>query len=319
MNKRPYEILGVAPSATHDEIKTAYRNLAKKLHPDLNPGNKTAESKFKEINAAYDLIGSPENRTKFDRGEFDEAYSHRDEAESEKSRNPFYRETQNDDARYSQSFGGIDGEIFDLFLETWAPVWATTARLIFLRIAPDRTSFIKWKSSFKDAVLGGESDITLPSGKRLRVKIPVAIDSGTKLRFAGLGGPGSGSAPAGDAYIEISVKPSRLFKRNGNDLEIELPISVSEAVLGAEVKVPTIDGSVLLKIPAGVSSGSRLRISGKGVPSSSAEKRGDLFTILKIIVPHDSDADFKRAVESWSQRQPFNARADWPGSQGGTM
>lgn len=320
MNKSPYEILGVAVTATQDEIKNAYRNLAKKLHPDLNPGNKDAEKKFKEINSAYELLGTPESRAKFDRGETEEAEAQaRAQAYAQgrgarQRSGPFYHETQNDGGRYSQAFGGsgIDEDILSsIFGQMGGGFGSGRAS----RDQPGQDVQYRMDVDFKDAILGAEREITLPSGKRLRVKIPAGVDSGSKLRFAGLGSPGTGDAPAGDAYVELNVHPSALFKRSGRNLEIEVPISLSEAVLGAQVKVPTIEGSVLLKIPPGVSSGSRLRLAGKGVPAGEG-KRGDEYVTLKIMVPPHVDEEFKQAVESWNQRQTFDPRAGWSGSQG---
>lgn len=314
MNKGPYEILGVAPSATQDEIKNAYRNLAKKLHPDLNPGNNDAEKKFKEINSAYELLGTPESRAKFDRGEADEAQAQAQARSSRQRAGPFYHETQRGGGRYSRTFGGggFDDDILSsIFGNMGGGLGAGRASAE----QPGQDVLYRMDVDFKDAVLGAEREITLPSGKRLRVKIPAGVDSGSKLRFAGLGSPGSGGAPTGDAYVELTVKPSALFKRSGHDLEIEVPISLSEAVLGGEVKVPTVDGAVLLKIPPGVSSGARLRLAGKGVPAGGA-KRGDEFVVLKIVVPPGIDDDFRHAVESWKQRQGFDPRSGWSGSQG---
>lgn len=170
--------------------------------------------------------------------------------------------------------------------------------------------------SFRDAVLGGEREITLPSGKRFQVKIPAGVTSGKKLRLAGQGEAGSRQAQAGDVYIELVVTPSPIFKREENDLFIELPISIPEAILGAEIKVPTVDGLVLLKIPPGVSSGSKLRLSGKGVLNASTQKRGDQYVVLKVVSPPNADADIRQAIQSWNQRQPFDARAGWIGAQG---
>lgn len=313
MNKKPYEILGVASSASQDEIKNAYRNLAKKLHPDLNPGNKEAEKKFKEINAAYELVGTPESRAKFDRGEFDEAQGPSDAGRGRSRQGPFYHETQRDGGRYSQSFGGMDDDLLRSIFGSMGGRGGEGSG--FSGDVPGQDTLYRMDVDFRDAVLGAEHEITLPSGKRLRVKIPRGVDSGAKLRFAGLGAPGSGKAPPGDAYVELNVKPSALFRRDGRDLEVELPVSFAEAVLGAEVKVPTIDGSVLLKIKPGVSSGTRLRVAGKGVPMG--DKRGDQFVVIKIMVPAGVDADLKQAVESWSKRQTFDPRAEWIGSKGG--
>ncbi len=313
-NQRPYEILGVTSSSSQDEIKNAYRNLAKKHHPDLNPGSKDAEKKFKEIAGAYELIGSVETRSRFDRGEYDEEVqgrpgNHGTQAKSE--RGPFYHQTQQQGGRYSYSFGGMDDDILQSLFGRRG------------RGDPSGSSedlrgqdvLYQMDVDFQDAVLGSEKEITLPTGKRLRVKIPAGIDTGSKLRFAGHGAPGAGKASSGDAFVEVHVKPSPLFKRMGNDLEVELPISLNEAILGGEVKTPTIDGSVILKIPPGVSAGMRLRVTGKGI--SSPNQRGDQYVVLKVILPTEVDADFKKAIESWSKRQSMDPREGWVGSRGG--
>lgn len=312
MNKTPYEILGVTSTASADDIKNAYRKLAKKFHPDLNPGNKDAEKKFKEINGANELIGSPESRAKYDRGE--------SEAQQERAsgagggRGPFYSQTQQGGGRYSSSFEGMDDEMFQSIFGRMGGRASRQSEDM-----PGEDALYQMEIDFKDAVLGAEREITLPGGKRLRVKIPAGVESGVKLRFSGQGEVGRGKGPAGDAYVQLNVRPSKLFRREKNDLEIELPVSLSEAVLGGEVKVPTVDGWVLLKIPPQVSSGQRLRIPGKGVPSVGGGKRGDQFVVLKVITPTELDADFKLAVESWSKRQPFDPRATWDGMKGGGL
>lgn len=309
---KPYETLGVSSSASQDEIKNAYRNLAKKFHPDLNPGKKDSEKKFKEIAAAYELLGNPESRAKFDRGEFAQSHEQSEGQQRRGGQGPFYHETQQDGGRYSQAFGGMED---DLLRSIFGRMGAKGARgFDDPTEMPGQDVLYRMDVDFRDAVLGAEREITLPSGKRIRVKIPAGVDNGAKLRFQGLGSPGSGKAPPGDAYVELNVKPSTLFKRLGNDLEIELPISFVEAILGAEIKVPTIDGAVLLRIPAGVAAGTRLRIAGKGV--SAAGKRGDQYVVVKVMVPHRVDSDLKEAVESWSKRQTYDPRADWAGSLG---
>lgn len=312
MSKKPYEVLGVASSASQDEIKNAYRNLAKKFHPDLNPGNKDAEKKFKEINEAYESVGTPESRAKFDRGDFDAAQA-RPEAERGRSgQGPYYHKTQQDGGRYSQTFGGMDDDLLQSIFGRMGNRGGEGHG--FSGDIPGQDILYRMDVDFKDAVLGAEREITLPSGKRLRVKIPTGVDSGAKLRFAGLGASGTGKAPPGDVYVELNVKPSALFKREGQNIEIELPISFGEAILGTEVKVPTIDGSVLLKIPAGVSSGARLRIAGKGV--AVAGKRGDQYVAIKILIPPAVDSELKQAVDAWSKRETFDPRTGWIGAQG---
>jgi DnaJ-class molecular chaperone len=308
MSQSPYETLGVKADASLNDIKGAYRKLAKKFHPDLNPGNKEAEAKFKDINKAYEKIGTAEEKAKFDRGETEDAYGN---AQSER---PYYQRTQNagpgfQGGRYSQGFGGggVDEDLFESLLggrggrRTRGP-------------QPGEDQLYQMEVSFKDSILGGEREISLPNGKRLRVKIPAGIESGKKLRFSAQGGPGEPGAPAGDLYIEIRVKESSAFKRNGNNVEIEIPISISEALLGGEIKVPTLDGAVLLKIPPHVSSGQKMRVGGKGVAAPKAgEKSGDQMVILKIVSSgatseNAMDEEFKAAVEAWSKRHPTQPR-----------
>jgi DnaJ-class molecular chaperone len=292
----PYSTLGVSKTSTQDEIKAAYRKLAKKLHPDLNPGNKEAESKFKGVNRAYELIGTPEAKLKFDRGETQEQ---QEEAYRRGGPSRFY-ETQNDPhARYSNSFEGFDPSIFeDLF--------GTRARGQNRARGEDHQ--YSMEIDFNTSILGAEREITLPGGERLRVKIPPGIREGQKLRFAGKGTKGT-NGQAGDAYVEIKVNPSPLFRRTGTDLEIDLPLSLPEVLLGGEVKVPTVDGQVMVKIPKGINSGSRIRLKGKGVPSNSGP--GDLFAVVKIIMPEKIDPDLEDAVRKWNQTHSYNPRTQW--------
>lgn len=306
MKRDPYSVLGLTAKASDDEIKKAYRSLAKKLHPDLNPGNKSAEAKFKEINSAYELIGMPEDRAKFDRGEIEQAEA----AAAQRDRGPYYHQTQQGGGRYSQQFEGMDEDIFSSLFGKMGGQGSAG-----FRGSPDRPGqdvIYQMEIPFRDAVLGTEQEVTLAGGKRLSVKIPAGVSTGAKLRFGGYGLPGTGKGPAGDAFVEISVKASDTFKRIGNDLEMALPISFSEAILGGEVKTPTLDGSVLLKIPSGVSTGARLRIKGKGVPMPGGA-RGDQFVLLKIMVPKGVDSDFTRSVEEWSKRETFDPREGWAG------
>ncbi len=296
----PYSTLGVSTTATQNEIKSAYRKLAKKLHPDLNPGNKQAEAKFKDVNKAYDLIGIPENRGKYDRGETTEQ---QEEAFRGRQRGgPFYHESQNNSgARYSTSFEGFDPSIFEsLFGEEVYQGRRRSSR--------GDDQYYSMEIDFNTSILGGEKEITLPSGNRLRVKIPGGIREGQKLRLTGKGDPGNGGAP-GDVYVEIKITPSLMFRRVGTDLEIDLPLSISESVLGAEIKVPTVDGHVLVKIPKGLSSGARVRIKGKGVPSAGG--RGDQYVVVKIVMPEKIDSKLEEAIHHWSKDHKYNPRAHW--------
>ena len=230
MDKSPYETLGVASSASQDEIKNAYRKLAKRFHPDLNPGSKEAEKHFKEINSAYEMIGTPEQKAKYDRGEFNEAMSEGGPGPGYGGRRkgPFYRETQQGGGRYTYSFGGGGGGVDDDILSSiFGKMGGARGGFEGSVDIPGQDETYEMRIDFREAILGAEREITLPSGKRLRVKIPAGVEDGAKLRFAGQGGPGKGRGSPGDVYLQLRVQPSETFKRSGSDLETELPISLA--------------------------------------------------------------------------------------------
>ncbi len=311
--KDPYQILGVSKTSTQDEIKNAYRNLAKKFHPDLNPGNKTAESKFKDAASAYEMIGTPEARTKFDRGETleqQQEQAQRHARESQGDRGPFYHQTQQDGGRYSYSFGkDMGGEDFfeNLFRSQGGGRGQNPFQTDRTNV-PGEDHLYQMSVEFRDAILGAAREITLPTGKRLQVKIPPGVETGTKLRFKNQGGPGIGSAPAGDAYVELTVKPLEGFKRDGLAVETEVSISFIEALLGASIKVPTLDGSVLLTVPPKVDTGTRLRIKGKGV--STPKGSGDQIVTLKVVMPKKVDPELENAVRGWGDKFAYNPREE---------
>lgn len=310
--KDPYQSLGLSKQATQDDIKNAYRALAKKYHPDLNPGNKEAEKKFKDIASAYEFIGTPEARAKFDRGETPEQMQeqqqqHYERARTRQSRSgPFYYNTQQEGGRYSQSFGEDPG-MGDIFENLFRQARGGSTRTQGSSLAGEDQLY-QMEIDFKDSILGADREITLPSGKKLQIKIPPGIDTGKRLRFRGQGGPGAGNGPAGDAYIEITVRPLPGFRRVGNNVESELPISFIEGILGAEVQVPTLDGSVMLKIPAGVSTGSRLRIRGKGV--AAPKDPGDQIVVLKVTLPKQVNPELQDAVRAWAEKYSYNPRGE---------
>ncbi|MFH0977087.1 MAG: DnaJ C-terminal domain-containing protein [Spirochaetota bacterium] len=290
----PYAILGVSKTATDDEIKKAYRNLAKKYHPDLNPNNKQAEQEFKKVSAAYELIGTKEAREKFEKGEFNEQF-----ADSQRRSGPFYHEFQDADRRYTHYYEGDDED----FLKSFFSGFAGKGRSMDV---PGQDHLYKMEIELKDAVLGNEQEIMLAGGQRLKVKIPAGVEDGAKLRFKGRGGAGTGKGKPGDAYVEIFIKPSKDFKLEGNDLEIEVPVTVDEAVNGLKIKIPTIDGAVMLTIPPGANTGTKLRVKGKGMPHG--KERGDQIVVLKVVLPEKIDPEFNEFIKRWSKDHPYNPR-----------
>ena len=295
----PYAVLGIAKTATQNEIKKAHRKFAKKYHPDLNPGNLKSEKKFIEITKAYELLETPIKREKFDRGEFEQP---EDFSSGGRARAPFYHETQNGGGRYTYSFESAGNDIFDSLFKNFK----TNATGEF--DAPGGDQFYRMEVDFKDTILGAEREITFPPDKRFKVKIPAGIETGKKLRFAGQGSPGLGKGAAGDSYIEIQVKPSPVFKRMGNDLEMELAVSLSEAILGGAVEILMLEKPIKLKIPPGSNTGHRLRVKNKGVMDAALKTRGNLIVILKVVLPPEIDADLKEMIQTWSQSHTYNPR-----------
>jgi DnaJ-class molecular chaperone len=295
--RNPYQVLGVTQSASQEEIKNAYRNLAKKYHPDLNPGNAVAEKKFKELNQAYELIGTKEQRDQFDRGEAHDVKGERF------GRRPFYYETQQEpESRYSFSFGDeSNADIFDqIFGQGTAQATGKGAQ------AKDES--YRMEIELKEAVLGVQKEITLPHGRKLSVKVPPGVVTGSKLRFAGQARPAVSGGASGDVYLEIDVKPDRRFNVQGDDLILELPISISEAVLGGEAKIQTLEAPIMLKIPLRVNTDTKLRVPGKGVYNRKLKKRGDQIVILKVFLPKDMDSELIESIKKWSERHSYNPR-----------
>lgn len=290
----PYEVLGVSPTASADEIQKAYRKLAKTLHPDLNPGDRTAEDKFKAVAGAYDLLRDPEKRRRFDAGEIDETGA-------ERPPQGYYRDyASNDYGRYANSggFADFDEDLFaDLFRQRG-------------RAQPNRRGEdlqFRLGLTLAQAITGGEQRLTLPGGGMLDVKIPAGVVDGQTLRLKGKGGMGFGSGGPGDAYIMLEVLPDPRFAREGDDLVLEVPISLSEAVLGGKIQVATPTGQVSMTVPAGSNSGSTLRLKGQGAPRAGGG-RGDELVRLKIVLPKPTDPELEAFVKSWEAGRAYNPR-----------
>jgi DnaJ-class molecular chaperone len=288
----PYTTLGVNKGATQDEIQKAYRRLAKKLHPDLNPGNKAAEEKFKEISAAYDLLGDPDKRARFDRGEIDASGAERPRQQQ------YYRDfaDQGGWSAYTSNSGFADFGDYAGAEDILSEIFGREGRAGRRRRGQDVRYHLEL--SFLDAVNGGKQSIILPDGSTLDVNIPPGTRDGQILRLRGKGRPGMGDGPPGDALIEISVLPHPYFTRKGDDIHLDLPISLKEAVLGAKVKVPTPGGTVTVAVPKWSNTGRVLRLKGRGVPRADGSK-GDEYIKLMLMLPEKPDPKLEAFVAEW--------------------
>ena len=280
-----YKTLGVSKDATKDDIIKAYKKLARKYHPDLNPNNKDAEEQFKKIAAAYDILGDDKKREQYNQ---ESEYAHYHEQAG--SHGPFYQETQSGDySRYQDIFSDLFGQ------QQRSQNIKAKGEDVLYRMQVD----------FNDIVLGATREFTLPNQKKISVSIPPGIKSGQKLRFKGLGGEGYNGGPQGDAYVEVDIRPSTVYTRAGKDLEIEMPILFSKAILGGNIRVPCIDSEVEMTIPEGISSGTKLRIKGRGIRSKDAP--GDLFVKIKITIPKNIPSELKEQIRQWQVSQEEKA------------
>lgn len=298
--KNPYEVLGVPSSASAAEIQSAYRKLAKKLHPDLNPGDKAAEEKFKEVAGAYDLLGDADKRKRFDAGEIDASGAERP------PRQHYYRDYAGAQAEhpYTDASGYADFMDSD---DIFADLLRRSQKARGNRRGEDM--HYRLEIAFADSIAGATRRITLPDGGTLDVKIPPGLVSGQTIRLKGKGAPGLGTGGRGDALIEVDVLPDPRFTREGDDITIELPISLSEAVLGGRVHVPTATGAVTMAVPKGSNTGTKLRLKGKGAPKRGGGF-GDQFVRLKIVLPPQPDPELEAFVSGWAKGQAFNPREE---------
>lgn len=297
--KDPYEILGVARTASSDDIRKAYRLLAKKLHPDLNPGNKGAEERFKEVSLANDILSDPDKRKRFDSGEIDALGA-------ERPQQKYYKDFAAEAAAghpYENPSGFADFADAD---DVFAELFRRQARQS--RRARGADLHYRLTIEFLDAVVGTSKRLTLPDGGTLDVTIPPGIQEGQVLRLRGKGAPSAGEGETGDALVEISIKPHRFFTRAGDDIHVELPVTLAEAYLGSRVRVPTPTGPVMLAVPKGSNTGTVLRLKGKGV--QRRDRHGDEIVKLKVMLPSERNPELETFLANWAHGKSYDPRKD---------
>jgi len=294
----PYSILGIDKNASDKEIKSAYRRLSKRHHPDLNPGSKEAGTKFKEINKAYQILSNPEKRARYDRGEINM------EGEPEyKPSGGFYRDYA-DKAEASRYFHENTGHFDTSDIQNIFSSFFTGGT------AGNHAGFKKQPSDvyynitidFMESVSGERKRVTMPDGKVLDIKIPAGVEDGQRLRLKGQGAHGSINSESGDAYINIHITPHKIFTRKARDIFVEVPVGFNESLLGSKITVPTIHGPVEVTIPKNSSTGDTLRLKNKGI------KNGDQYIKIKIVMPNNISESLMQSVVEWDKASHFNPR-----------
>ena len=286
----PYSVLGVARTATPDEISRAFRKLAKELHPDVNPNNKAATERFKKVSTANELLSDADKRRKFDRGEIDASGEPR---RGYQTHGAPYGNSARRPSGPGDDFGV--GDIFDgLFGNRSRGPTAMRGQDLRYTLEVD----------LLEAVTGTKKRVTLPEGGTLDLAVPEGVTDGQVLRLKGRGAAGPQGGEAGDALVEIKVKPHAQFKRVGDDITIELPITIDEAILGAKVEVPTVTGRVHLSIPKGTSSGKTFRLKGKGVANKTGG--GDELVTVRIVLPDTIDESLSYFFSEWRQKNAYD-------------
>ena len=314
----PYEVLGVPRGASAAAIKSAYRKLAKKHHPDANKNDPKSAARFSELNSANEILGDEAKRKQFDRGEID--------AEGK----PRFHGFPGGDPRARGAPGGFETHTFrggagpggfggggfeDILNSMFGGAAARAARpggrntfeFDAGGVALDLDLNVAMTVSLEEAVQGVEKRVRLPTGKELDVKIPAGVSNGQQIRLKGQGETAPGHRP-GDLLITVSIAPHAFFKVDGSDLRVDLPITLYEAVLGGKVRVPTLGSAVELSIPKNTSSGRTFRLKGKGLPKAGGA--GDLFVTTRIMLPDGNDADLETLMQKWRDAHPYNPRSD---------
>ena len=305
--KDPYKVLGVSKDTSQADLKKKYRQLAMKLHPDQNPGDDKVAEQFKEVSAAYTLLSDEKMKARYDRGEINADGSEKGffgyQRQHAGGGNPFG----------GGGFGGGGGNPFgsgfdaeDLFSSIFGGgaarggAGASRARSAVKKRGEDKTYTIN--IDFLDAVLGSKKQIKLENGKTLNIKTPENVKEGQQIRLKGQGRPGVGGGANGDALIEVHIKKHPYFTRNNNDIVMDLPITIEEAIMGGKVTVPTVNGKISLNIPKNSNSGKTMRLKGKGATDPKTKKQGDQLVRLMVMMPSGKNSEHERSVKKWSTK-----------------
>ena len=312
----PYEVLGVPRGASASAIKSAYRKLAKKYHPDANKNDPKSAARFSELNSANEIIGDDEKRKQFDRGEIDAEGKPRFQGFPGGGPGGRAGGFETHTFRTGGGFGG-GGGFEDILNSMFGGAAArggarrgaggSTFEFDPGTIALDLDVSVSMAVSLEEAVKGAEKRVRLPTGKELNVKIPAGVVAGQQIRLKGQGETAPGHPP-GDLLITVNIAPHPFFKVDGSDLRLDLPITLYEAVLGGKVRVPTLGSAVELSIPKNTSSGRIFRLKGKGLPKAGGA--GDLFVTTRIMLPDGNDAELEQLMQKWREMHPYNPRSD---------
>jgi len=315
----PYEVLGVPRGASAAAIKSAYRKLAKKHHPDANKNDPKSAARFSELNSANEILGDEDKRKQFDRGEIDAEGKPRFQgfAGPRPGAGAGGRDAHFETFSFGpegQARGGAGGASFeDVISQMFGGLGGGRTRSFRGGFEPEdvgepagRDVTVPVTITLEEAAAGGTKRVHLPTGKEVDVKIPAGLVNGKQIRLKGQGPPGPGSI--GDALITVTIAPHRLFEVDGANLRTHVPITLYEAVLGGKVRVPTLGGAVELAIPAGTSSGRTFRLKGKGLPLDG--KTGDLFATVRIVLPDPGDPELDELMKKWRDHKPYDPRRD---------
>ena len=301
--KDPYETLGVDRSATDREIKDAFKKLARKFHPDLHPGDMEAEAKFKDISAANDFLKDKEKRRRFDAGEIDAGGA-------ERPQERFYRDFADGPAYASHAAqdGFANNEELQEFLARAFAGGGRQSQGSFRARGQDVSYVLPVE--FLEVANGAARTITLPDGKMLQVTIPEGAEDRQMLRLKGQGMPGFGGGPPGDAYVELHVEPHPFFHRKDDNIHVEVPVTLKEAMLGARIEVPTIGGPVAVTVPKGSNTGTTLRLRARGIRNRKSGQRGHQMINLKVVLPAAEEPELVAFMETWQPKTQQDPRKE---------